>query len=198
MPASASSATPELCPFKISPLARSAAEQRLCALIRRYTAAVSRRLRRLGVPQACVDDAAQRVFWVASRKLDRIEAAGEGAFLLGTAARIAADVRRVEARRSRREVALEGDTESATRVDEMLDLKRTRALLDSVLSGMPAELSEVLVLSEGEGLTAPEISQLSGIPVGTVASRLRRARGLMQRRTRQLSSSVRRLALSVE
>jgi RNA polymerase sigma-70 factor (ECF subfamily) len=161
-------------------------------LIRRYTAVVSRRLRRLGVPQGSVDDAAQRVFWVVSRKLDRIEVAGEGAFLLGTAARVASDVRRVEARRSRREVALEGDTESTTRVDEMLDLKRTRLLLDSVLSGMPAELSEVLVMSDGEGLTAPEISQIFGIPVGTVASRLRRARGLMRRRTLQLRGALRR------
>jgi RNA polymerase sigma-70 factor (ECF subfamily) len=184
-------------PFKLVPVARSASEQRLCALMRRHGAAVSRRLRRLGVPHGSVDDAAQRVFWVVSRKLDRIETGGELSFLLSTAARVASDVRRVEARRSRREVALECDSESGTRVDEMLDLKRTRTLLDAVLSAMPAELSQVLMLSEGEGLTAPEISQLSGVPVGTVASRLRRARCLMQRRTLQLRLPLRQRDLSV-
>jgi len=41
---------------------------------------------------------------------------------------------------------------------------------------MPAELREVFVLFELEGLRSTEIAPLLGLPVGTVASRLRRAR----------------------
>ncbi|MET0413846.1 MAG: sigma factor-like helix-turn-helix DNA-binding protein, partial [Polyangiaceae bacterium] len=39
------------------------------------------------------------------------------------------------------------------------------------------ELRRVLVLSEIEQLTAKQIGELEGLPAGTVASRLRRARG---------------------
>jgi DNA-directed RNA polymerase specialized sigma24 family protein len=38
----------------------------------------------------------------------------------------------------------------------------------------------VLVLAEIEGLTAPEIAELEGIPLGTAASRLRLARQAFQ------------------
>jgi RNA polymerase sigma-70 factor, ECF subfamily len=159
---------------------------RLGELVRRYSPLVARRLRRLGVPEHSVDDAGQRVFWIASRKLQRIEAGVEGAFLLTTALRVASDVRRVEARRLRREVALDDETETSARLDEMLDLKRTRALLHRVLSDMPAELATVFIMSEAEGLTATEISHATRAPVGTVASRLRRARAFVQQRVRSL------------
>jgi len=41
---------------------------------------------------------------------------------------------------------------------------------------MPEELSSVFVLFELEGMTSIEIAALLEIPVGTAASRLRRAR----------------------
>lgn len=168
-----------------TPIARTASERRLRDLVRRFAPAVARRLRRLGVPQNALDDATQRVFWVASRKLELIAAGVEGAFLLTTAARVASDVRRVEARRTRREVALEDDAESGTRLDEMLDLKRAHALLESMLSDMPAELAAVFVMSETDGFTATEISRAVGVPIGTVASRLRRARSFVAERVRR-------------
>ena len=46
----------------------------------------------------------------------------------------------------------------------------------SVLSKVDADLVEVFVLYELEGLTSPEIAELLQIPLGSVASRLRRAR----------------------
>jgi RNA polymerase sigma-70 factor (ECF subfamily) len=41
---------------------------------------------------------------------------------------------------------------------------------------MESELVTVFILFELEGMSTPEIAQLLEIPVGTVASRLRRAR----------------------
>ena len=45
-----------------------------------------------------------------------------------------------------------------------------------MLSKVDPDLVEVFVLYELEGLTSPEIADLLEIPVGSVASRLRRAR----------------------
>src|ERR1043166_8592232 len=62
-----------------------------------------RSLRRLGVPAASVDDAAQRVFLVAARKLGAVAPERTRAYLFAIALRIAAEDRR--ARRRRPEVS---------------------------------------------------------------------------------------------
>jgi RNA polymerase sigma-70 factor (ECF subfamily) len=49
-------------------------------------------------------------------------------------------------------------------------------LLDVALDQLPRELRTVLVLFELEGLPVKDIAELEAIPVGTAASRLRRAR----------------------
>jgi RNA polymerase sigma factor (sigma-70 family) len=41
---------------------------------------------------------------------------------------------------------------------------------------LPADFREALVLRELEGLSYKEISEVSGVPIGTVMSRLARAR----------------------
>ena len=49
-------------------------------------------------------------------------------------------------------------------------------LCDLALSKVDPDLAEVFVLFEVEGLSSPEIAASLEIPLGTVASRLRRAR----------------------
>ena len=49
-----------------------------------------------------------------------------------------------------------------------------------------AELRTVFVLFELEELSAPEVAGLTGLPVGTVASRLRRAREEFQLAARRV------------
>ena len=172
-------------------LARTASELRLRALVSQYAEFVPRSLRRLGVRANDVDDATQRVFLVVFRKLDRIESSSERAYVLSTVMRVASDMRRVEARRKRREVALEDDAEAEAHTDELVELKRTRMLLDRVLANMPPSLTTVFVLAEDEGLTVLEISRRVGIPTGTVASRLRRAREAFQEQARKLREPAR-------
>jgi RNA polymerase sigma-70 factor (ECF subfamily) len=61
---------------------------------------------------------------------------------------------------------------------EMLLLhKATSDLVRRALEQMPVELREVLVLREQEGLSYKEIADVVGTPIGTVMSRLARARG---------------------
>jgi len=47
------------------------------------------------------------------------------------------------------------------------------------LEGLPVEFREILVLRELEGLSYKEIADVTGVPVGTVMSRLARARKRM-------------------
>ena len=57
-----------------------------------------------------------------------------------------------------------------------IDDRAAIELFDLVLSRMDATLAEVFVLYELDGFSSPEIAELVGVPLGTVASRLRRAR----------------------
>jgi RNA polymerase sigma-70 factor (ECF subfamily) len=50
------------------------------------------------------------------------------------------------------------------------------ARLDQVLAALPAELRECLVLHELEELSYKEVAHVTGVPIGTVMSRLWRAR----------------------
>lgn len=154
------------------------AADRLTALFQLHFDLVWRTVRRLGVPTDGIDDAAQEVFVVASRRLDSIEAGKEKAFLYGTAVRVAAGARRAQERRRRSPVPLdELDTVDTTPpVDDLVDQKRARELLDQLVLRLADDTRPVFVLYELEGLTMEEIAACLGLPLGTVASRLRRGR----------------------
>ena len=53
--------------------------------------------------------------------------------------------------------------------------------LRQALDALPFEFREVIVLRELQGLSYKEISDVTGVPVGTVMSRLSRARKRLQR-----------------
>ena len=55
-----------------------------------------------------------------------------------------------------------------------------RATLARALDGLPHDLREVIVLRELEGLSYKEIGEVMEVPVGTVMSRLSRARRRLQ------------------
>jgi RNA polymerase sigma-70 factor (ECF subfamily) len=151
---------------------------RLRALVDEHLDFIWRSLRRLGVPEASVDDAAQNVFCVALRRIDDIEPGRERAFLFTTAMYVAADTRRGLARARERvdDQAIDAAVDSDPTPDQVVDRKQARALLDEVLGAMEDDLRTVFVLFEMEDLSSPEIASLLGIPLGTVASRLRRSR----------------------
>jgi RNA polymerase sigma-70 factor (ECF subfamily) len=152
-------------------------DERFRALFAAHFERVWRVLRRLGVSPDSVDDAAQQVFWTAARKIQPEPGPTDAKFLLAVAVRVASDHRRW--RRRRREVdvtAADELREGAPPVDEDLDRRRALAVADELLDSLPWELRIVFVLFEVEEKTSPEIAELLGLPLGTVASRLRRSR----------------------
>ncbi len=163
--------------LQISPERAAADQLRLRRLLDEYFDFIWRSLRRFGLSDDRADDAAQQVFMIASRKLDTIQPESERSFLFGTAMRVASDIRRSAA--YRREVAhadAGAELEAGIGPDELLDRRRARELLDRVLEAMDLDLRTVFVLFELEEMTTAEIASMLGIPLGTVASRLRRAR----------------------
>jgi len=153
-------------------------EERLRSAVDAHYDVVWRFLRRMGVGEALAEDAVQQVLLVFARKLDSVEPEAERSFLLGTALRVAADFRKQHARL--REVSdeslLSGEPSLAPDADVELDRRRARRVLDEILEKLPGELRVVFVMCDLEELTMSEVAQGLGIPAGTVASRLRRAR----------------------
>lgn len=80
------------------------------------------------------------------------------------------------------------DEEAHSPRDDSLDPERLviqkadRELLRAAVEELPPEYREVIVLREMEGLSYQEIAAVAEVPVGTVMSRLSRARGQLQRR----------------
>jgi RNA polymerase sigma-70 factor (ECF subfamily) len=151
--------------------------------VQQYFDFVWRVLRRLGLSPADADDAAQRVMLTATARLADIETGSERAFLFRTASFVASREQRGRRRRPEESTAdLDGVEDAGLDPEALLAARRARERLDAVLRQMPDDLRAAFVLFEIEGLTKGEVAQALGIPAGTAASRLRRAREDFTRR----------------
>ncbi len=153
-------------------------QARVHSLVGRYYDFVWRTLQYVGLSEANAEDAAQQVMCVLARRIREIEPGAERPFLFSACIRVAAEVRRAARRRPAATDAVDLDALAAETpaLDELVDQRRARQLLGKVLETMPEDLRLVFVLYEIEELAMPVIAETLGIPVGTVASRLRRAR----------------------
>jgi len=143
---------------------------------RQHFRAVWRLLRRLGVPAAQLDDAAQDVFLIVHRKLASLDPhASVRSWVFGIAVRVASEYRRRAAYRRT-------DPFEDTVADDAPGPIRERELQEAVelLHALLGELDEpkrtVYVLAELEQLSVPEIADVLGENLNTVYSRLRAAR----------------------
>lgn len=150
---------------------------RLEQVVRTEFAYIWRLCRRLGLPPGDADDALQQVFLTASRRLHDVKPGSERAFLYGVAVNVAAKWRQTHARR-REDLAADFEVFRAgvPNAEDLLHHQAELRLLDALLDAMPDDLRTVFVLHEIEQQTAPQIAEVLGIALGTVASRLRRAR----------------------
>jgi RNA polymerase sigma-70 factor (ECF subfamily) len=100
----------------------------------------------------------------------------------------------LKAQRRGMEVSLSGGTgaddedgvdvdipDSSPGPDAMLARRQDLAALDDALSALPAAWRECLILREVEALPYKEMARIMSVPIGTVMSRLSRARQALQR-----------------
>jgi RNA polymerase sigma-70 factor (ECF subfamily) len=162
---------------------------RLGGLVEAHFAYVWRLLRRLGLSEADADDVAQQAFLVAASRLADIQAGSERAFLYTAAVRTTYKHRRTHQRRREDaldDLAFDGNGEPC--LEELLDLRKAREILDAIVETMPISFRVVFVLYEIDGLSTNEIAEVLGIPAGTAASRLRRARADFEARVARLEA----------
>lgn len=145
---------------------------------------VWRTARRLGVPDASADDVVQDVFLVLHRKLEEYDPrAPMKRWLLGITVRVVADHRRRYRRKDAPCVPAPADSDGNVMLASNdrapsadLEIEEQLRLLEALLGQLSEEKREVLVLSELEEMTAPEIAEMLGANVNTVYARLRTAR----------------------
>jgi RNA polymerase sigma-70 factor, ECF subfamily len=160
----------------ISPPITIADEQRrhLEQLYLQYHKVIWRTLRRMGFSPDEAAESTQQAFLITVQRWAEVRPGCEKAFLFSTAIGFA----KTTARRDRRTSIIENlEIPDMGRFAESLDHReQARKLLDCVLSQLEPDLIAVFSLFEVEGYTSPEIAELLDIPLGTVASRLRRSR----------------------
>lgn len=145
------------------------------ALFEAHADFVVRSLRHLGVPPSALDDAAQDVFVTAFRRWHSFEGrASARTWLFGIARRIAAR-HRDRARRAAGRTGTMTPAQEARRIADPYARHDAAATVWSLLRELDTDKRAVFVLSQIEGMTAPEIADALSIPLGTAYSRLRAA-----------------------
>src|SRR5262245_39592926 len=151
------------------------------ALVRRHAPMVWGVCRRVLRNHHDAEDAFQATFLVLVRKAASIyPRAKVGDWLYGVAHQTALKARATRAKRRVRERSVTEMPEPAvTEPDLWGDLQ---PLLDLELSRLPEKYRTVIVLCDLGGKTGREASRQLGVPQGTVASRLARARAMLANR----------------
>ena len=70
----------------------------------------------------------------------------------------------------------------AANPEQSILLRADRAMLRQAIADLPVEFREALVLRDIEDLSYKQIAHVAGVPIGTVMSRLARARKLLRER----------------
>ena len=145
-------------------------------------------LRMLGSREAA-EDATQEAFIRAYRRLETFRGGNFRSWLFSIVANVSRDELR---RRTRRpQLSLDYARDDPDRADldpadsdplpearaEQADLRR---VLEAALRALPDEWRELVVLVDVGGLAYDEAARATGLPVGTVKSRLSRARGRLR------------------
>jgi RNA polymerase sigma-70 factor (ECF subfamily) len=145
-----------------------------------YADFVWRNLQRLGVPGANLEDALQDVFLVVHRRLDSFDhTAKVSTWLFGICFRVAAAHRRkahLWRERSSAEIQDKPDESPNVNPEQVAMRHEAERRLNLGLESLALERRVVFVMFEIEGMPAGAIAELLGVPVGTVYSRLHRAR----------------------
>jgi RNA polymerase sigma factor (sigma-70 family) len=160
---------------------RSRDQDALAALVRRHASMVWGVCRRL-LNHHEAEDAFQATFLVLVRKAAAVPRQAVANWLYGVARQTAVRLRATATKRGRRETQVVNMPEPTVAEARDADLQ---SVLDEELSRLPDHFRGVIVLCDLEGLTRKEAARQLGIPEGSVASRLARARVMLAKRLTQ-------------
>jgi RNA polymerase sigma-70 factor (ECF subfamily) len=139
---------------------------------------VRRSLRRLGAREAELNDLCHDVFLVAHHRFAEFDQARPARpWLFGIGYRVLLrDRRKASSRLDAGDEALAGLTVPPAG-EAQVQAREARELVLAALERLPDERRAVFILHELDGASAPEIATALGVPLNTVYSRLRTARG---------------------
>jgi RNA polymerase sigma factor (sigma-70 family) len=160
---------------------RSRDDDALAALVRRHAPMVWGVCRRL-LNHHDAEDAFQATFLVLVRKAAQAPRQAVANWLYGVARQTAVRLRATAAKRGRRERQAVNMSEPTVPQVRDSDLQM---MVDEELNRLPDHYRGVIVLCDLEGLTRKAAGRQLGIPEGSVASRLARARVLLAKRLTQ-------------
>ncbi|MCL1860711.1 MAG: RNA polymerase sigma factor RpoE [Proteobacteria bacterium] len=173
---------------------QSGDKQAFGLLVSKYQRKLHRLLARLVRDPAEVEDLTQEAFIKAYRALGAFR--GESAFYtwlyrigINTAKNhIAAQTRRVPVLGGMDAVEMEGAAHLSDldTPERQLMTRQIALTVEEAMSGLPDELREAIALRELEGLSYEDIANVMNCPVGTVRSRIFRAREAIAARLRPL------------
>lgn len=158
------------------------AEQAFSELVARHGPMVLGTCRRMLRDVHAADDAFQAAFLVLARRAGSVRAESLGPWLHGVSYSVAKRARGLAARRRERS-GLESDQWEAP-VDD-LDCEELRTVVDEEVHRLPPAYRAVVILCYLAGLNQEEVARRLRCPVGTVKSRLSRARDLLRHRLRR-------------
>jgi RNA polymerase sigma-70 factor (ECF subfamily) len=161
-------------------------------------------LRMLGDP-ASAEDVTQDTFIRAWQHFDSYRGGSFRSWLFTIAANRARDELRRRGRRP--SLSLDEARDDPDRADldpadtgptahEIVEQTELRHALEAALRTLPDDWREIVILADVQGLDYSEVASVTGIPVGTVKSRLSRARGRLRdviRDSPELSAAAGRL-----
>jgi len=156
-------------------------EAAFAALVQRHAPMVWGVCRRVVPGHQEAEDAFQATFLVLVRKAASVVPRQMvGNWLYGVAYQTAIKARAMAARRHAREKQVTDMPEPQDRPPE--SLPELQPVLDQELTRLPAKYRAVIVLCDLEGKTRGQAARQLGVPGGTVAGRLARARAMLARR----------------
>lgn len=169
-------------------------------LVLKYQRRIMRLLARMVRSPSDIEDVAQETFIKAYRALPQFR--GDSAFytwLYRIAINTARNWHVAQMRRPQSADTLENDEgETFDQIDNLTDINTPEAMLasqqvaetiNSAMAELPDELRTAIVLREVEGMSYEDIAQTMGCPIGTVRSRIFRARDVIARKLRPVLES---------
>ena len=177
---------------------KAGSEEAYTWLVREFRPHIFSLVRRIVDGRTDVSDATQEIFLKIFRGIQHFQGGSSlKTWIHRVALREAFNQVRWWSRHKARETSIESmnlgtewmETIDASPLDDMM-LKQIRAAVRLELSRVPEPYQTAVVLRDIEGLSYGEIARITGVPVGSVSSRLARGRNVLRQRLDEMSISL--------